>query len=151
MSNELDPETAYDALIRIPVPSEPCEYPRTPSTSLSKAWLWFPDNAVADTLISFVTNGEKKSKDRSAFISDNTDQILLYPNPTDCTVYANWNGNYERLQVWTLEGVLYKDLVLKAEVQEMLINLSDAPPGLYLVQLTGKNRQTLQKKLTLIH
>ncbi len=150
--NELDPETAYDALIRIPVPSEPCEYPSTPSDKLKQSLAYgFPDNAVADTLISFVTNGEKESKDRSAFISDRTDQMLLYPNPTDGTVYANWNGNYERLQVWTLEGVLYKDLVLKAEVQEMLINLSDAPPGLYLVQLTGKNRQTLQKKLTLMH
>jgi hypothetical protein len=145
----LTQSTVYDALIRIPVPyPDPCAYPTVPSDPLKQSLAYgFPDNAIADTLITFVTKGASERSTETNKQQAKA-EINIYPNPSTGIFFAQWTAQgYTNVEIWTPDGRLQQNISLPNQQRELMIDLSAVPPGLYIVLFKGVGIPAAQKKI----
>ena len=70
---------------------------------------------------------------------NNSDDFIIYPNPTDGVCYLQGSGKIEKLELLSLNGELI------STSQTNLIDLSDLPSGIYFVRVLTANTNEIKK------
>ncbi|MEN8119269.1 MAG: N-acetylmuramoyl-L-alanine amidase [Bacteroidota bacterium] len=96
---------------------------------------------VADSMVNCVTGLE--------LISNNTDQILIYPNPTNGNNFnLNINPDFEinEIKMFDIGGKLIINKHINKQNKQINIETKNLKNGIYIIKLMGKN-SVLTKKL----
>ncbi len=70
--------------------------------------------------------------------------VKIYPSPVRDILHIETVGEYNRLQVINLSGVVLKDIVCTS-MQNVRLDLSILNPGVYIIKLTGEKGTALSK------
>ncbi len=68
-------------------------------------------------------------------INDDTDNVIIYPNPSNGIVYLENAENYQNIKVFDLSG----NTIISKQINQNSIDLNSLVPGLYIIKLTGEN------------
>lgn len=75
------------------------------------------------------------------------DEMLLYPNPTSGELYIKTKTNLSKITIYNQSGALVKTINVKANSNEIKVNVNDLPKALYLFELQNDSEKTWKKIL----
>jgi hypothetical protein len=72
-----------------------------------------------------------------------SDKLTIYPNPTNGTVYFNGLAKPAEVKIYSMQGVLLRSF----SHVEIAVDISDLPPGMYLMLVTEDNHSVVRTTL----
>ncbi len=109
----------------------------------------FLSNKITLTLDSncdFGRNNEVSIKSRNGI----TSPIRIYPNPSQNKVWVEWRDYMEIMQIsiYSIAGIRLKHITSADKRVE--VDVSDIPPGIYLVKATNKEAMVFTQRISII-
>lgn len=117
-----------------------------PPNSLQKIWILKVDSLGCDTPGCNIPVGIR------AYEPEEVEAILLYPNPAssvlsvECLALNEGQEQGGELEVWDLFGRKIEQVHIPEDQQNLQINVSSYPPGVYIAIIKNQNRIVAREK-----
>lgn len=78
---------------------------------------------------------------------NDVNQVNIYPNPVNDRTTVEFKGNVTRLEIVNISGKVLKAITLNSQNQQLTLDLSSLPTGIYFLRLQARD-ETVTRKIT---